>query len=156
MIKRKQFLDILENEIFEGIRALNDTKGEEYSWGEDALGNFNRGGKRLGMTPEQCLGMLLDKQINAVIFYCREGYVKSESVEKRVLDGMLYLALLYAMSKDRKICVDIPKEGELKTKYMVTCAGCGGMFDSRETDFPYMCSKCFENIYGKLRERKAK
>jgi hypothetical protein len=101
-MNRKAF-DILRNEAYARICKISDTKGHDYSGQEDALRNFKTNGEALGITPMQVWGVLCIKHWDAVMTFLREGDVKSEPVEGRIDDVILYLFLLQALIKEEKI-----------------------------------------------------
>ena len=56
----------LINSTFESIRALNDSKGKEYSGDLDALENFKSAGKKLNVPPLTVLQIYAHKHKCAI------------------------------------------------------------------------------------------
>ncbi len=95
-MNRREFLELLE-EIHLELVNLNTTKGHDYSGDENVFSNFIRAGERRGLAPETVLGVYMDKHEDAINTYIRDGQVKSEPIEGRILDSILYRCLLLGM-----------------------------------------------------------
>jgi hypothetical protein len=100
-VRRSEFQE-LRDEAFQRIRDLNDTKGSDYAGDEDALSNFKRHAERLGLTPELVWAVYAGKHWDAIETYCRTGEVKSEAIEGRVYDLVLYSLLLLGLVRERE------------------------------------------------------
>lgn len=93
---------------------LTNTKGSEYSGdGDDQLRNFHEAGADADIKPEQAWLVHFNKHVAAIKSYVRTGIVKSEPIEGRIDDAILYLVLLKALVRDRAvqkqhIAVDAP------------------------------------------------
>lgn len=72
-------------------------KGADYTQGDYRLKNFDRNAERLGLTPEQVLGVYFFKHIDAIETFLLRGAVESESIEGRIFDAINYLLLLFKM-----------------------------------------------------------
>lgn len=101
-MRREDFLALLESE-HEKIVQLNRTKGSDYAGDEDALANFKLHAGQLGLTPEQIWAVYAGKHYDAILTYVREGDVKSEPVEGRILDMILYLYLLLGLVREKQM-----------------------------------------------------
>lgn len=101
-MNRSDFGGLLDRE-FAVIRALNQTKGHDYAGDEDALLNFKSAAERLGLTPEQVWGVYGDKHWSAIMTFCKEGDVKSEPIEGRIRDVILYGFLLLGLIEEKKV-----------------------------------------------------
>lgn len=96
MITKDRFKGVV-NGVFESIVKLTATKGEEYSGDEDQLANFKRSAKEAGISPEQAWLVFFNKHADAIKSYIRTGKEKSEPIESRIDDAILYLILLRAI-----------------------------------------------------------
>lgn len=95
-MNRSAFNTLIDCE-FDVIKGLNETKGNDYAGHEDVLANFKRQAQNLGLTKEQVLAVYLNKHFDAINTYCKDGSVKSEPIEGRIHDAIVYLLLLRAM-----------------------------------------------------------
>lgn len=105
-MKKSDFQDLL-TATHNTLRALTDTKGEEYAnSGErrdtDQLANFKRLAAEMGITPEQVLNVYLTKHMDGIKSYIRTGKVLSEPIEGRIDDAILYLILLKGLVIDSR------------------------------------------------------
>lgn len=87
---------------FERIVEINNTKGSDYAGEADALLNFKRHAAELGLTAEQVWAVYCSKHWDAVMTYVRDGDVKSEPIEGRIDDMILYLFLLRGLVEERR------------------------------------------------------
>jgi len=97
---RAEFEAYLDRQ-FAAIKAINSTKGRDYTGDEDALANL-RDMPRAGITGLQKLWVYLDKHIRAIETYVREGQVESEPIEGRIHDAVLYLLLFGALVEEEQ------------------------------------------------------
>lgn len=95
-MERKYFTARLK-EYFESILKLNETKGNDYSGNEDVFANFKRNVQRLGLEPYEVWSVYFFKHLDAIETWLRDGEVKSEPIEGRIDDAILYLLLLRGM-----------------------------------------------------------
>lgn len=89
----------------ERIFKINQTKGHDYAGDEDALANFKEVGEVLSKIsiPEfQSWYVYFFKHWAAVRTFLMEGDVKSEPIQGRIDDCILYLHLLSGLIEDRK------------------------------------------------------
>lgn len=93
---------IFLKEIFTEIQKINEIKGNDYAGNEDVFANFKRNAQRLGLKPHEVWAVYFFKHIDAIETYLRDGEIKSEPIEGRIDDAILYLLLLRGMLKDEK------------------------------------------------------
>lgn len=92
------------DELYERLRALTATKGEEYKRREDnQFANFERGASSLGLTREQVLMVYLSKHLDSIVTYVKDRAagqekVYAEPISGRIDDAILYLLLLRGMT----------------------------------------------------------
>lgn len=89
-------------EIYKFCRSTHVSKGNDYSGTEDVLSNFKRSAKKYGTTPEQVLGILMDKHNMAIERYIQGITLKGEPVEEKILDNINYLGLLLCLLYEKK------------------------------------------------------
>jgi hypothetical protein len=82
------------------IVKLRETKGREYASDRDTLADFKEVAAEAGITPLQCWLVYERKHSRAVGTFVREGQVKSESLESRVHDIIVYHLLLLGLVED--------------------------------------------------------
>lgn len=89
-------------QVFEQIREMGRTKGQEYANGNAGrFGNFDRLALELGMDRKQVLWVYLQKHLDAMRSYIRLGKTLStEPIEGRILDALVYLLLLHGMVRE--------------------------------------------------------
>lgn len=92
---------------FDTLKALNAIKGGEYSPGTDKLANFREAGTRLRILPEQVLLVYFDKHYAALSNYVgdlatHKERVRSEPIDGRIDDLLLYLLLFKALLQERR------------------------------------------------------
>ena len=98
----QKFNELLD-EMYAEERALGDSKGKEYTVGEDRLDNFKRHAKTLRLTPKQILWIYFVKHIDSIASYVRLGTVLSnETIEARIKDARVYLSLLRGLIEEEK------------------------------------------------------
>lgn len=97
---REEFQRIM-GEVYDEIVGLNNTKGHDYAGDQDALRNFKSAADRLSLTPYQIWSVYGDKHWSAIMTFAAEGDVKSEPIEGRIKDCILYLFLLYALALEK-------------------------------------------------------
>jgi hypothetical protein len=92
---------------FDTLHALQAVKGGEYASDDDRLANFKEAGKRLSTLPEQVLLVYLDKHYASICNFVRDLAAhrtrpRSEPIEGRVDDMIIYLLLFKALLEERK------------------------------------------------------
>lgn len=96
-MKNKEREDIFDD-ILKEAKDLREKKGYDYSGIEDVNRNFKDGAVRLGMKPEQILGVYLDKHLDAIHTFIKDGEVKSEPIRTRIVDAINYLLILHSLT----------------------------------------------------------
>lgn len=99
----------LMDEHYSSITEINRTKGHDYAGDDDALKNFKDQAAQLGLTPEQVWGVFAGKHWAAICTFIKEGDVKSEPIEGRIHDVILYCFLLLGLIEEKKSTTD-PEE----------------------------------------------
>lgn len=95
----KEFKRLLES-TYCTLESLTDSKGKEYSHDADQLANFKRQAAELGVSPLMVLAVYLNKHLDAVKSFIKNGKEFSEPIEGRIDDAILYLILLKALISD--------------------------------------------------------
>lgn len=95
----KEFKRLLES-TYCTLESLTDSKGKEYSRDADQLMNFKRQAAELGVSPLVVLAVYLNKHLDAVKSFIKNGREFSEPIEGRIDDAILYLILLKALISD--------------------------------------------------------
>lgn len=78
---------------------IGDTKALEYTQG-DRLDNFKRLAIEMGITPKQVLWVYLKKHLDSIANYIKTEAVLSETIESRITDARVYLALLRGLIEE--------------------------------------------------------
>jgi hypothetical protein len=97
--------DVLREEFFDRIRATNDAKGHDYAGDGDALANFKEAAEHLKDITDPTFAawyIYFHKHWSAILTFLKEGDVKSEPIDGRIMDAVLYLILLLGLIEDRK------------------------------------------------------
>lgn len=90
-------------EEIDSLLKISSEKGADYAPDSDELKNFKDAADRLGLTWEQIWGVYAGKHWDAIMTYCREGDIKSEPIDGRVHDLIVYDLLLLGLIRDRRI-----------------------------------------------------
>jgi hypothetical protein len=93
-------LQQIEEQVWERMRKIRETKGREYAHDEDTLADFKEVAADAGISPMQCWLTYVQKHQRAIATFVREGSVKSESIYDRVLDVVVYHVLLLGLVQD--------------------------------------------------------
>lgn len=112
-MNRVDFVAMMDRHYAE-ITEINRTKGHDYAGDDDALANFKEQAAELGLTPEQVWGVFAGKHVKAVHTFIREGDVKSEPIEGRIHDVILYHFLLLGLIEEKKSGGSEPDDQKLK------------------------------------------
>lgn len=97
------------DELYERLKALTASKGEEYKRREgNQFANFERGAQALGLTREQVLMVYLSKHLDSITTYVKDraaGQEKqyAEPITGRIDDAILYLLLLRGMAVENGV-----------------------------------------------------
>jgi len=103
-VNRDDF-DSLREEFFDRIRETNEAKGHDYAGDDDALSNFKEAAEHLAgiHDPEfEVWYIYFHKHWSAILTFLKEGDVKSEPIDGRIMDAVLYLILLLGLIEDKK------------------------------------------------------
>ena len=98
-MNKNQFRLLLDA-TYKNLVNLTNSKGEEYSHDTDQLANFKRQAAELGVSPLMVLAVYLNKHLDAVKSFIKNGREFSEPIEGRIDDAILYLILLKALISD--------------------------------------------------------
>lgn len=82
------------------IAQINDVKGHDYAGEEDALANFKEAASEMGVSPYVVWYVYFHKHWSAIRTFLEEGSVRSEPIEGRIHDAILYLFLLLGLVND--------------------------------------------------------
>lgn len=110
----------LQEDVFDQIRKIRETKGREYATDEDTLSDFKEVAVEAGVTPLQVWATYVKKHERAIDTFIREGAVKSESIEGRILDVIVYHFLLYGLIEDLAVTDPTPGVREAPFSELVT------------------------------------
>lgn len=104
-MNKTTFLNLL-NDGHAKMVALTKSKGEEYSSSDDQLGNFRRLAEQTGLTMPQIWLVLFTKHIDAIRTFIKDEAAgvqreRSEPIEGRIDDAILYLYLLRGIVDDQ-------------------------------------------------------
>lgn len=107
-MKATEFAQSID-ELYERLKALTASKGEEYKRREDnQFANFERGAQALGLTREQILMVYLSKHMDSITTYVKDraaGQERqyAEPISGRIDDAILYLLLLRGMTVENDL-----------------------------------------------------
>lgn len=98
---KKQFRTLIDK-THTALVNMTATKGEEYSRDDDQLANFKRQSAELDIDDTKILAIYLNKHLDAIKSFIKNGREFSEPIEGRIDDAILYLILLKALISDRR------------------------------------------------------
>lgn len=90
----------IDEDVFNRVRSIRETKGKEYATEEDTLADFKEVAAETGVSPLQVWNVYVKKHVRAIDTFIREGNVKSEAIYDRVLDVIVYHHLLLGLIED--------------------------------------------------------
>jgi hypothetical protein len=91
----------MEKEIIPTIMRTRDAGQKEYAHGrENVFANFERGAKALDISREKVLMTYLLKHIDGISAYVKGHRSQREDITGRITDAIVYLMLLWAMSRE--------------------------------------------------------
>ena len=96
---RDEFMEMIE-EFSKERYAIQTSKGEAYSGKDDALDNFKRNAKNLGVSPLVVWNIYFSKHIDAINSFIRGEYSDTEPIKGRFMDAINYLELGYGLIED--------------------------------------------------------
>jgi hypothetical protein len=91
---------LLREKVFDRVRELQETKGREYATDADTLVDFKEVAAEMGVDPLVVWGVYVKKHQRAIDTFIREGSVKSEAIQSRILDVITYHILLLGLIQD--------------------------------------------------------
>ena len=95
-MNNKRYAHLTET-LLSSTKKVADSKRHSYTGGsDDVLANFKRIAERLNVDPFVILGVYLNKQVDAVNTYIKDGTL-SEPFEGRIVDCLNYIFLAHAM-----------------------------------------------------------
>lgn len=94
---------------FERVMELRRTKGAEYNDDDNCFSDFNAVSRETGLTQEMILKVFAGKHWNSISLHVRDlesgkSRKRTESIEQRIDDAIVYLCLLKGMVKARSKC----------------------------------------------------
>lgn len=92
----------ITEDVFDRVRDLRETKGEEYATVEDTLSDFKEVGEDVDSSPLKVWATYVKKHQRAIDTFIREGSTKSESIESRVIDVIVYHLLFLGLIEDER------------------------------------------------------
>lgn len=87
-------------DTFNRCNQIMNAKGPDYSGLEDRLANFKRSAAKYGTTPQQALGITMDKHLQAIETYIRVGKLTGEPLTAKCDDVINYMILLEALETE--------------------------------------------------------
>jgi hypothetical protein len=100
MITKAEMKNLMA-QVFTECQGLRDAGQKEYAHAEDnALDNFERLAKILGLTREQVLLVYAMKHLDGICAYVKGHKSQREDVRGRINDMIVYLCLLRGMVED--------------------------------------------------------
>lgn len=108
---RDEFMKLLEKMIEEEWATIGG-KGEEYTRGQkDRLASFKETASFAGIKPTQVAMIYLNKHYQSLAHYVATGETKSnESIESRIMDLRVYMALMRALIQEEREQAALSKE----------------------------------------------
>ena len=93
--------EIIQEEILPQVLRTRDEGQKEYAHEvNNVFANFERIAKALETSREKVLMVYLLKHIDGISAYTKGHKSQRESVHGRITDGIVYLMLLWAMSRE--------------------------------------------------------
>jgi hypothetical protein len=115
---KKEVFDKLFQSIVEELKATRDEGQKEYAHDEDnVFANFERVGNNLDISREKTLMVYLSKHIDGINAWVKGHKSQREDVTGRIKDAIVYLCLLWGMTKPQATqnkSVFNPETGEVK------------------------------------------
>lgn len=130
-MNRTAFQELM-HEQFGRLLDINNTKGHDYAGDEDALDNFKRDEERIAKIAANNPHLLkwyvyFEKHLGAIMTYLEEGDVKSEPINGRIDDVLLYLFLLRGLIEEQREGNVFARDAA--TREMVVTRGTGETHD---------------------------
>ena len=103
MKTRKDVAELMDR-VFKDCQGTREQGQKEYAHDEqNALANFERTGKDLGIPREKVLWIFMKKHLDGVLAWINGHRSQREDVRGRIKDVIVYLILLWAMVEDDEI-----------------------------------------------------
>lgn len=90
------------NEFLDKCKEVLSCKGKDYTVNGEAFGDLCETAREIGVTPEQALWVYAKKHLSAIKNYIHKGKVESEPIEMRLVDFANYMALMFALIKEKE------------------------------------------------------
>lgn len=90
---RLRFEESVEEHFKACVEILRE-KGGDYTGDEDVFASLRRNAETLGLTVEQLILAFFQKHVDAITTGIRDGKLRSEKLDSRILDATNYLILL--------------------------------------------------------------
>lgn len=119
--------DKVFDDLIAECRGMRETKGPEYAGLKDRLANFKQAAAYFGVSPLVVCGIFKNKHDQAIAAFVRGGYKGSEPIRGRIVDAIVYLALLYGLI--------VEAEGR-------RCSACGGSGTVEHSGNTETCPAC--------------
>lgn len=87
-------------DVFAKCMATREQAHMEYAGGDNALGNFERGGAEMEIPREKVWYIFAKKHWDGIASFIRGYRSQREDVRGRIVDLIVYLVLLWAMIDD--------------------------------------------------------
>lgn len=130
------------DKLFDGLiaecRGMRDTKGPEYSGTSDRLRNFKEQAADYGVSPLVVCGIFKKKHEQAIASFIRGEYRGSEPIRGRIVDAIVYNALLLGLIE------------ESTPKNCSACGGSGVVLSGISGGGTHSCPACKGNGKSKL------
>ena len=89
------------NKIWKEVQQTRDDGQKEYAHDEDnVFANFERVANTLKIPREKVLLTYMLKHIDGIVAYVEGHKSQREEVDGRIVDAIVYLCLLYGLTKD--------------------------------------------------------
>ena len=102
-------------QFFADAMKLRETKGNDYSRKENAFANFISSAASLGLSVPQVWAVYAKKHWDAIMRFCRDGFVESESLRSRLLDVVVYASILAAFVEETQDVQKAVLESEVQS-----------------------------------------
>lgn len=102
-MKTREDVRLLMDRVFAELQETREAGQKEYAHDEsNALANFERTGKDLGIAREKVLYIFAKKHWDGVLAWINGHRSQREDVRGRIKDMIVYLVLLWAMADDEE------------------------------------------------------
>lgn len=91
----------LTDEFFDTCKETLSCKGKDYN-PDEAFKELKETAEDMGVEPVKVLWILVRKHLSAVKAFVQNGKVESEPIKMRLVDVANYMALIYALTKEKE------------------------------------------------------